>query len=422
LLGLLSLLASVARAEPTSDDRVRLTLASYLRQVRDGNLEAAAQRANVSIARAQIAVARVFPDLQITAGLQQVDVSQHDAPTSTIVQLALPVQLGGKRAARIDVAEAGLAVADADLEDYLRSLRGAAAAAYVDALHARLAVDRKRRTLASLEGLVAVNTERLRAGDIGESVLVQSRVEAEQFRAQVLSGEGEVKTADLALVHLLGKGGRPLMGKELDLEGDLRADADRKLRVEELVRFALANRPDLRSARRRVALAQRQIDLVRANRVIDVTLSATWQHSFPTSGPTPLPSSELVGGTLTVPIPFSRVYRGDLEAAYSTEDQSRILSDAAEVRVEVEVRQAVTKYEAAASRVKLYTNGVLSQADGVLERALYNYKRGGATLVEVLVAQRTVDEVYLSYYDALAEAARALVAVSQAAAEPDLLF
>ena len=77
-------------------------------------------------------------------------------------------------------------------------------------------------------------------------------------------------------------------------------------------------------------------------------------------------------------------------------------------------------YEAAAARVKLYTGGVLSDADQVLEKTLYNYKRGGATLVEVLVAQRTDNDAHLAYFDALSDAARALVAVQQAAGTWDM--
>jgi cobalt-zinc-cadmium efflux system outer membrane protein len=421
-IGFVLLAAGPVRAQaPESRPGAQpFTFASYLQRVAQGNLELAAQKTNVTIARAQIAIGKVFPDAQLTAGLLQYDVTQKNNPTATVVQLYVPLQLGGKRGARVAFAEAGVAVADAELEDFLRTLRAAAGNAYVDALHARLILDRKRRTLSSLEGLVSVNEQRLRAGDVGEVVLVQSRVELKQFEAQVLAGEGDVRTTDLAVVQLLGGGAQPLMGKPLDLQGDLRTTADRTFNTDELVAHAVAQRPDLKSAKKQVLLAQKQIDLVRANRVIDVTPGAMWQHNFSTSGTAPQPASDFLGGTLTVPLPFARIYKGDLDAAYAGEDQSRLLERAARVAVEVEVRQAIAQYEAAASRVRLYTRGVLSDADKVLDKTFYNYQRGGATLVEVLVAQRTVNDVYLSYYDALADAGHALVAVSQAAAKWDV--
>ncbi|WP_394847154.1 TolC family protein [Pendulispora brunnea] len=411
---MLALWPGVVSAEPEGTSR--FNLAGYLQEVAKGNLELVAQRTNVTIAQAQLGIAKVFPNPQLTGGLLQYDISKKDNPTATTVQLAVPLELGGKRSSRISVAESGVSVAQADTEDFLRLLRAAAANAYIDSLHARLVLERKRRTLASLESLVAVNTQRLRVGDIGEALLVQSRVEAQQFRAQVISAEGDVRATDLALVGFMGNAAAPHMRHALDLGGDLRAAENANFDVEGLVRHAMAQRPDLRSAKRRVALARSVVDLTHANRVIDVTLGANWQHNFATSGTTNLPASDWLGGTLSVPLPFSRVYRGDLDAAYAAETQSNTIARAAEIHVEVEVRQAVARYQAASSRVKLYTQDVLSDADKVLEKTLYNYQRGGATLVEVLVAQRTVDDVYLSYYDALTDSAHTLVEVQQASA------
>jgi cobalt-zinc-cadmium efflux system outer membrane protein len=425
-LALPVVLASNGVHGETSPPTSRFTLDGYLRAVASENLELAAQRASVSIAQAQVAIAKVFPDPQITGGLLQYDVSRHGdgdgeaSATATVVQVGVPIQLGGKRGARVAVAEGGVSTAEAELEDFLRTLRASGANLYVDALHSKLVLERKQQTLASLERLIKVNEQRLKAGDIGEVQLVQSRVEGQQFRAEVLAADGNVQTANLALVQLLGTAATSQMRQTLQLAGDLRTAADRSFDLEPLVAFALSHRPDLLSAHRRVSLARKQIDLAQANRVIDITLGGTWQHNFSTSGVVPLPTSDFIGGTLTVPLPLSRIYRGDLDAARAAKDQSQTLATAAEIRIEVEVRQAVAQYDKAAGRVKLYTQGTLSDADRVLEKTLYNYQHGGATLVEVLVAQRTVDAVYLAYYDALADSAHALVAVERATAMWDL--
>jgi outer membrane protein TolC len=57
----------------------------------------------------------------------------------------------------------------------------------------------------------------------------------------------------------------------------------------------------------------------------------------------------------------------------------------------------------------------------VLEKTLYNYQRGGATLVEVLVAQRAASDVRLAALEALADRARLLVLLEQSAGLTDLL-
>jgi cobalt-zinc-cadmium efflux system outer membrane protein len=88
---------------------------------------------------------------------------------------------------------------------------------------------------------------------------------------------------------------------------------------------------------------------------------------------------------------------------------------AAELKVEVEIRQAWSRYQTAVERLKLYSTGLLRDADRVLEAKLYEYQRGGAPLLEVLEAQRTDNDVYLGYIDALTEHAHSLVALEQAA-------
>jgi cobalt-zinc-cadmium efflux system outer membrane protein len=398
-----------------------MTLTSYLAEVARGNWELAAQRAGATAAEAQIAVAKVFPDPSITAGLQQFDVTGQPNPTGTMLALSVPLQIGGQRGARIDVATDGASAARADVEDTLRLLRADAANAYVDDLHARLIVDRKKRTQASLERLVGVNEVRLKAGDVPETVFVQSRVEARQFAVQVLAGEGEVRVLDLALLVLLGKS-MPTPAPALELEGDLAATANKSFTADALVKDALERRPDLRAAKARLGQARHGISLARANRVPDITLSAFWQHNFPVSGPGGYPASDWLGGTVTIPIPFSLVYRGELDAAYAGEVQNDALTRALAQKIETEVRQALAQYDAAAARVKVYAGGVLTDADSVLDRSFYNYQRGGASFVEVLVAQRQVNDVYLGYYDAIADAAHALVALERAVSSGEVPF
>jgi len=404
------------------ESRDLLAFEPYLREVGRGNLDLAAARAAVSVAQAGIAVARVFPDPQVTAGILQYDVTRRGNPTATLVSVDVPLEIGGQRGARVAFAEANFSASQAELLEFLRGLRASAANAYIDALHARLVLERRQRTLQSLLGLVAVNQERFRAGDIGESGVIQSRVEANEFRAQVLDAEGSVRAADIAVVSLLGSGAPAHMGHGLRLSGDLRVAAERHFTLAELLKGALARRPDLLAARRRLVAADRQIGLASANRTVGVSVGATWQHNFEVTRPAAVPSSDFLGATVTVPLPFSHVYRGELDVAYGTQRQARASARSTEIQVEAEVREAVARYEAAAARVRLYTSGVLTDADQVLEKTLYNYRRGGATLVEVLVAQRTDNDVYLSYYDSLADAAHALVAVEQASGVWDVAF
>jgi len=407
-----------------AEENAALTLHSYLRKVAEANLELLAQRLSVPIAEAQVAVARMFPDPQITGGVTQVDISGQGAPLVSTLGVTLTLELGGKRGARVSVAEAEAQVTRAMLEDFLRNQRADAASAYIDALYTRLVRERKQRTLESLEKLLAINQQRLRVGDIGEAALVQSRVEAERYRGDVLAAQAEVRTADLKVAQYLGKASPPLQPDAAAfsnrLQGDLKIPA-RAFDEQQLVEHARQERPDVHAQRLGQEAALFRVKLARANRVPDLTFNVSWQRSL-NSEPFASPAYDALTATGTLPLPLSRIYRGELDAARHAEVRAAYQTGSAELRAEIEVRTALTRYRAAADQVKLYTQGVLVDADRVHAATLYTYQRGGATLLEVLNAQRTVDEVYLAYYNALADHARQLVLVEEAAGIWDIDF
>ena len=402
--------ASTAFADEALDFR------TYFARVLAANPDLAAAHANVDISRAQIEVAKASPDPQLTAGLTQLDVSRRGNPTAAGIQLSVPVELGGKRSARVAGAQAGYEVAGLDYEDAVRALRAQAANAFVEALHARLVEAQKERSLAGLAQLVSVNERRLLAGDISEAELLQSQVEAQLFRAEVLAARGGRQVADIALLQLLGAGD----GNQHGFDG---RPANSGLHLQSSTPRRCLQR--LRSARtfaqqRSGSMLQTTEALAQANPP-STSRGVSWQHNFAVGGELPLPPSDFLGASVSVPLPFSRAYRGELEGARSAHRQAQLELEAVRVRAAGQLRQALALFAAAASRVALYESGALAHSKTVLEKALYSYQRGGATLVEVLIAQRTDSQVNLGYLDALSDRAHALVAVDQAAGDRNLV-
>ena len=417
----IALVVSSVRASaagPPSGPELRFD--EFLAAVVRANLTLAAQRMNVTIAEAQVSVARLFPEPTLSAGIASFDIRATGAPTATTLAVSETVELGGKRHNRIRVAEAGVASAKSDLDDFFRTLRAQASNAFIDALSARLVLERKQRTLDSLNRLVGVNEQRLRAGDIGQVAVMQSRVEAERFRGEVLLAEGDIRNSDLALGLQAGAAQPVTPVGNLQLE-------PRTFDADQLIARAREQRADVRSARLAVEAGKDKIALAESNRTIDLTFGLGWLHSFKAGGDyatiAPTPSTDMVSATVTIPLPFARTsYRGELDAAIAGRSQAERLLSAAELKAEVEIRQALARYVATVDRLKLYTGGILTDADKVLEATIYNYQHGGATLLEVLEAQRTVDDVYLAYAQALTDHAHALVAVEQASGFWDLRF
>lgn len=418
-LALLPRLALAAGAETSpAAPAAQLDFPVYLERVLASNPDLAAAHEGVAIARAQIDVAKAFPDPELTAGLTSFDLSHQGNATGVGASLSVPIELGGKRGARVAVARSGVEAARFDSDEALRSLRASAANAFADALHARLIVLQKEGVLASLERLVAINERRLAAGDVAEVALVQSRVEARQFQADVFSAVGERKALDVALLQLLGPGASAVPAR-FDLAGDLRSIASAVDVARVLA--TIERRPDVRAAATRVEQAERQVKLEEARRVIDVSVGVGWQHSFAVPGAGGSAAADLVGASLTIPLPLSHVYRGELDAARSARRQAERQLESVRARAGSEVKQALARFDAAAERVKLYDSGTLADADSVLEKTLYNYQHGGASLTDYLIAQRTASDVHLAYLDALNDRAHALATVEQASGLSDLV-
>jgi outer membrane protein, heavy metal efflux system len=396
----------------------KVALRPYLEEVLRTNLDLQAARFGVSVADAQVTLAKLLPDPQVSGGIDTMDLTDQKLPTTVVYGLSQTVELGGKRRARVAEAAAGRSLAEAQLEDTLQSVRANAAKAFVDALSARQLLALRRRTLESVERLVSATEHRLRVGDVSATALAQVKVEAERFRGEVTAAEGEVAASDLALELFLG----PAMPGIPPIEpvGDL-GKAARELEEGPLVAKALETRSDLLVALRSLDVAKAHVGTVQAGRWIDPTVAAEMKQapSDPANG---LPFSRTLGLTLSMPLPFSRLTKADLEGARAAAGQAGAQGQAARKRVEVEVRQALARYDAARRTVAIYAGGILANADGALEATRYSYERGAARLIEVLDAQRTVDDVTLGYAGALADRARALVTLERAAAIWDVDF
>ena len=70
---------------------------------------------------------------------------------------------------------------------------------------------------------------------------------------------------------------------------------------------------------------------------------------------------------------------------------------------------AYQQFQSQALQVKHYESGILKQAQDVLEGKIYSYNRGEVSLLEILNAQRTYDEVQAQYIETLFNYNAALV-------------
>jgi outer membrane protein, heavy metal efflux system len=407
--------------QPSESARPPITFEDYVTQVLRSNLALAIQKSNVDLSKAAVTSAKVTPDWSIDVGTPTFDISNQGQPINFGVGLNIPIELGGKRGKRVHATSADLSTAGFDYDDAVRQLRATAAGAFIASLSARSILQSSFKSLGEFDRIVEVNEQRVRVGDIGEIELMQSRVDRDQFKAGVISAQADVYSADLALAQQFGQPEK-LSTQMPTPVGNLEIPI-RSFDPDELVANALQKRSDVLSRQRAVKAADLRIQLAQANLIPDVGVSGSYSHTGTGTAGFVQPADNTLGASISLNLPFSRWrHQGELETARASRTQAELQLRSAQIQVQSEVRDAYSRYQASVSRLKLYQGGVLIEADRVLQARLYAYQRGGATLLEVIDAQKTSAAIYLAYSQALADHANALVTLEEAAAIWDVSF
>ena len=398
------LIAPGAFATPLSFD-------TYLSAVENHSLELRAQQEGIVSAKAGIGIAGLRPDPEFTLGATRETVrSAEHRPVTWNPAISMAIETGGKRAARLKAAHSSVALAEETVAGFKSELYGTAAAAFTEACRTRDVAARKEQTMAALSKVVEANAVRRKAGDVGGIELLQSRVERDQFQAELAQARSEADSAMLNLSPPLGRQFDALF-PDAQLACDFAAHADKDAKV--LVPQALEARSDVRIARATVDNLRDGAALVRANRAVDPTVTvglaaARGYHDGIDGSGNPVEGaarSRALSISLAIPIPLSRRDTGDIVQAEASVTQAMLALRQAELTVETQVRTAQRQLRSAQDRLARYRDGVLVDAQKVVDGMRLSYVKGNASLLEWLAAQRSADEAYQGYVQARADAA-----------------
>ncbi len=386
------LLSSIAflHAETARTERP-VTLDEFLHEVETGNLALAAERFNVGIAEAEAVAARVFPDPGFTFEAGEDYYS---------LDLGYTLELGGKRKARIRLAESLVKAENYALAAFFEELRAEAAAAYLECATRKSILEFRRNSYRQMLEIARADSIRFRLGEITELDARQSAVEAMSMLTEVYEQENEYLTS---LIELNGFTGRNSGRTLLPVGETLPPDIDRSL--DQLIGTALENRPELLLFEQLTDAAYREWKLAKAERKMDIDLFVGYERDWKGY----LPNHETIRGGLTIPLGFSRFNKGDLHAASRAIDQREAEYRAARFEVENEVVQAYSEYRSLTKQVNQFRSGILTESEKLLEGAVYKYQRGESDLIEVLIARRTYNDIQEQFLEKSGELARARI-------------
>jgi len=192
--------------------------------------------------------------------------------------------------------------------------------------------------------------------------------------------------------------------EDYDVVGDL-AYTPLHLNQQDLELMAIQHRPDLAEAKQGITAADSQYSLARANGKRDLFTSFLYSH---TSGISTLSLSA------NIEIPIWDRNQGEIARTRYAMDQAQESERAAEDTVMTDVRNAYEGLHTADQVAGLYQSGYLKQAQDSRDISEYAYKRGAASLLDFLDAERSYRATQLAYRQALANYMLAVEQVREA--------
>ena len=397
-----------------------LSLADAKRLAFERNWDLLAAQTGVDAATAQLLVAKEFPNPTFSYSTAKIGSHENSTPVGnglwsrsydTIFAVNQLIEIGGKRRDRKTSAEAGIAGAHARFYDARRLLDQGVTKAYVAALLA----GENARILSGSASLLRHETEiaqaRLKAGDISDSDEKQIENNGDVYALQAKSAEAAAVQARIAVEILLGESQPSGHWKPAETLAQMaftapQTDASKTNAI----------RPDVLAAQADLNQSKSDLKLQKAMRIPDPTFSFLVEHNPPGGGP----PEDTVGIGVSFPLPLWNLNGGEIKSAQATVDKNALALAKAKAQAVADVANAQSEFSEASERLARYQNQILPKSQKVRESVAFAFEKGGATLVDLLEAERADNDARLATAQALSDTASAVADLQAATKAIDL--
>lgn len=379
--------APAAEAPPVS---AALTLSQALRLALTHNPELAAARLELQAMEAAElqAGARPNPELGVL-----VEDTRRTTRTTTL-QWSQPIELGGKRAARLDAAARAREQAAVALLAKQADLKAAVSSGFFEVLAAQEQVRLAQAMLELARNASGIATKRLQAGKVPPLEQAKAQVAEAGVQAELAQAQSELGLARQRLAALLGQ------GKASFERIDGRVETPPAPPLEPELAERMAKAPAVRLAQLDIAKRQAQTQGERAKRVPDLTVTLGAKRDAE------LGRTQAVVG-LSIPLPLLDSNQGNLLEALRREEQAREQLAAITLRLQADVGQAAERLRLTRQQAQLLRTEVLPTAQSAYDAAVKGYELGKFSFMDVLDAQRTLFQLRQQQLRSSAEAYRA---------------
>ena len=371
------------------------------------NRELQAARESLKQAEARMTQARLRPNPTLDVNGATDAVFSGEGDNTVSVMVSQPLELGGKRAKRINVEQASIDLAKAQIANSERELRGRVRALFVEAKGASSRLEMLDRIEKLNQQTVNVMDVRLRSGDASRLDSQLLLAQTNQARVQRLAAQNQL-SATLIQLQTLG-GITP--GDPISLRQDTVAEFTGSEQA--AITQALENRPDLKAAQLREAMEEAGIVLARAQAIPNASIGVGYgRESIPiTTVGSPKLSFDrdnVLQFGVSIPLPFFNHEQGNIAEAASRRSQARLEREALETSIRQEVLLDYRRYQAARQSVDVLQTGVVKPNQDSSQIVQLAYRLGELRLLDVISQERMVVDAESSFIDAQNEHDKAL--------------
>jgi len=399
-------------AQAQTEQLQPVTIQQAVAEAVDKNLNVLAEKYSIPIAEARIITAKLHPNPVLTVEGDHLDLlgtgynkENGAGPAEYSVRTDFVFERGAKRQRRIDVAQAAVSTAQLQFRNTVRSVVLDVQSAFVELLQAKADLALAEETLETFRQTVQVNTSRVRSGDLAEVELIRTQVAELQFENTVAQARLKVEIGRSKLQVLLG---RRKADKLPDATGELRR-GELALTLDALRERAFRSRPDYLALQRDVARSQADLRLQLAQGKVDYTIGTEYRRQQGLAG-----TGNSLGIFFSSDLPVFNRNQGEIERARQEQSQAEARIRAIQATIENEVETAYLQYRTARESLRRVEETMLSKATDVRQITDRAYRRGGATFLDFLDAQRAYNDTIQLRNTALGEFAKSLYTIDAA--------
>jgi cobalt-zinc-cadmium efflux system outer membrane protein len=325
------------------------------------------------------------------------------------LNITYPLDVSRKRKARTQYASRAKRVIEALYQDAVRIRIDEVYDAYVDVLAAMQAVVYMEKSVQGLSQLYGVTKSLFEKDQISRAEVNRVEIQLEQARILLIDAKEQVRNRNRTLGTFLNL--TPEEAENLKVRGTLKDSAPAPPPVQELIKLALAVRPDVAAFRLGIRSAEANVRLQVANRLSDVYLLYQ-PYTFQNNQPFGLksPTSWALGVTVGLPV-FNRNQGGIVRAKLNV-SQSQIQLATQERQTITDVQNAYKEYEVTRQMIKEIDERLIPRARQVRDDTLRLFLGGEVNVVAYLNAQRDYNDLVKQSLDTLVRLRRSMLSLN----------